>query len=125
MNTLSPNGLPQHKLQLKVNCPIILLKNLNPSIGLCNGTKMVCKRFDKNVIYAEITNGKHAYEKVFIPRIPLKPIEDKDYPFKFTRKQFPIRLCFAKTMNKAQEQTISQNCMLHYLEKSQWLQQKF
>ena len=86
MNTLSPNTLPQHKLYLKVNCPIMLLRNLNPSIGLCNGTRMVCKGFDKNVIYAEITTGQHAGEKVFLPRISLKPTEDKDYPFKFTRK---------------------------------------
>ncbi|XP_022717760.1 uncharacterized protein LOC111276258 [Durio zibethinus] len=106
LNTLSPNGLPHHKLELKVNCPIMLPGNLNPSIGLCNGTRMVCKGFDKNVIYAEITTGQHTGEKVLLPRIPLKPTEDKDYPFKFIRKQFPIRLCFAMTVNKAQGQTI-------------------
>ena len=86
MNTLSSNGLPQHKLQFKINCPIMLLRNLNLSIGLCNGTRMVCKKFDKNVIYAKITIGQHAGENVFLPRISLKPTEDKDYPFKFTRK---------------------------------------
>ena len=90
LNTLSPNGLPQHKLQLKVNCPIMLLRNLNPLIGLCNGTRMVCKGFDKNVIYVEIIIGQHAGEKVFLPRIHLKPTKDKNYPFKFTRKQFSI-----------------------------------
>ena len=84
MNT--PNELPQHKLQLKVNCPIMLLRNLNPSIKLCNGTRMVCKGFDKNVIYAEITTRQHASEKVLLPRIPLKLTEDKDFPFKFTCK---------------------------------------
>ena len=81
MNTLSPNGLAQQKLQLKVNCLIMLLRNLNPSIRLCNGIRMVCKRFDKNVIYAEITAGQHVGEKVLLPRIPLKLTEDKDYPF--------------------------------------------
>ena len=86
LNTLSPNGLPQHKLQLKVNCPIMLLRNLNPSIGLCNGTRMVCKGFDKNVIYVEITTGQHAGENVLLPRILFKPIEAKNYPFKFIRK---------------------------------------
>ena len=107
MNTLSPNGLPQHKLQFKANCLIMLLRNLNPSIGLCNGTRMVCKKFDKNVIYAEITTEQHAGEKVLLPRISLKPTKDKDYPFKFTRKQFPIQLCFVMTVNKAQGQTLS------------------
>ena len=47
---------------------------------------MVCKRFDKNVIYAKITTGQHVSEEVFLPRIPLKPTEDEDYLFKFTCK---------------------------------------
>ncbi|XP_012856955.1 PREDICTED: ATP-dependent DNA helicase PIF1-like [Erythranthe guttata] len=37
LNSLTPNGLPPHKLLLKKNCPIILLRNLDPSNGLCNG----------------------------------------------------------------------------------------
>ena len=86
MNTLPLNGLPQHKLQLKVNCLIMLLRNLNPSIRLCNGTRMVYKGFNKNVTYAEITTGQQAGEKVLLLSIPLKPTEDKDYPFKFTSK---------------------------------------
>ena len=42
----------------------------------------------------------------FLPRIPLYPSEDDVLPFKFKRKQFPIRLSFAMTINKAQGQTI-------------------
>ncbi|KAL0553769.1 hypothetical protein IC582_007673 [Cucumis melo] len=42
LNSLLPNGIPQHKLILKVNCPIMLLRNLDPSNGLCNGTRLVC-----------------------------------------------------------------------------------
>ncbi|XP_020266547.1 uncharacterized protein LOC109842040 [Asparagus officinalis] len=40
LNTLLPNGLPPHKLVLKKYCPIILLRNLDPTNGLCNGTRM-------------------------------------------------------------------------------------
>ena len=83
MNTLSSNGLPQHKLQFKINCPIMLLRNLNLSIGLCNGTRIVCKGFDKNIIYAEITTRQHASEKVLLPRIPLKPTKNKNIIIKF------------------------------------------
>ncbi|KAK6150856.1 hypothetical protein DH2020_015788 [Rehmannia glutinosa] len=106
LNSLTPNGLPPHKLVLKRNCPIILLKNLDPSNGLCNGTRMVCWDFRNNVIDAEIVLGQHSGKHVFIPRIPLSPVENEGYPFQFRRIQFPIRLCFAMTINKAQGQIL-------------------
>ena len=50
--------------------------------------------------------GQHAGKRVFLPRIPLCPSDDEMFPFQFKRKQFPIRLSFAMTVNKAQGQTI-------------------
>ncbi|XP_010314136.1 uncharacterized protein [Solanum lycopersicum] len=34
LNTLTTNGLPLHRLELKENVPIMLLRNLDPSSGL-------------------------------------------------------------------------------------------
>ncbi|XP_075515449.1 uncharacterized protein LOC142550096 [Primulina tabacum] len=93
LNTLTPNGMPHHSLVLKKTCTIMLLRNLDPSEGMCNGTRMVCKEFEDNVIHAVITVGHHAGKHVFIPRIPLSPAENEGYPFQLRRKQFPIRLC--------------------------------
>jgi ATP-dependent DNA helicase PIF1 len=45
LNTLTPNGLAPHVLKLKIGSPIILLRNINPAGGLCNGTKLVVRRF--------------------------------------------------------------------------------
>lgn len=45
LNSLSAGGLPPHKLILKPGSPIILLCNIHPSSGLCNGTRMVCRSF--------------------------------------------------------------------------------
>jgi hypothetical protein len=43
LNVLQFNGIANHKLELKVGTPILLLHNLNQSIGLCNGTRLIVK----------------------------------------------------------------------------------
>jgi ATP-dependent DNA helicase PIF1 len=106
LNTLTPNGLPPHVLKLKVGCPIMLLRNIDPGNRLCNGTRLVVRGFQKNSIDAEFVLGQHAGMWIFLPRIPLCPSDDKMFPFHFKRKQFSVRLSFAMTVNKAQGQTI-------------------
>uniref|UniRef100_K3Y1E1 ATP-dependent DNA helicase n=1 Tax=Setaria italica TaxID=4555 RepID=K3Y1E1_SETIT len=106
LNTLTPNGLPPHMLKLKVNCPIILLRNIDLANGLCSGTRLVVRGFQKNAIDAEIVLGQHYGTRVFLPRIPLCPSDDEMFPFRFKWKQFLVRLSFAMTINKAQGQTI-------------------
>nr|GEY60964.1 DNA helicase [Tanacetum cinerariifolium] len=41
LNTITFPGFPPHELQLKVGSPIMLLRNVNLSGGLCNGTRMI------------------------------------------------------------------------------------
>ncbi len=43
LNTLNFSGLPPHKLRLKINQPVILMRNISNSRGLCNGTRMMVK----------------------------------------------------------------------------------
>ncbi len=105
LNTLTPSGIPPHKLILKVGAPIMLLRNINPAEGLCNGTRLIVKQLQRSVIDAEIITGSHIGQRVFIPRIRMAP-SDTDLPFQLIRRQFPIRLAFAMTINKAQGQTI-------------------
>jgi ATP-dependent DNA helicase PIF1 len=106
LNTMTSNGLPPHVLKLKLGCPVILLRNLDPANGLCNGTRLVVRGCQRNSIDAEIVLGQHAGKRVFLPRIPLCPSDDEMFPFQFKRKQFPIRLIFTMTVNKSQGQTI-------------------
>ncbi|XP_010669963.1 uncharacterized protein LOC104887074 [Beta vulgaris subsp. vulgaris] len=68
LNSLTLNGLPPQTLVLKPNCPVILLRNIDPSKGLCNGTRLICRRLDKIVIDAEIVVGYHRGKRVFIPK---------------------------------------------------------
>jgi ATP-dependent DNA helicase PIF1 len=83
----------------------MLLRNLSPEDGLCNGTRLICTSLSRYVLGATIITGTHAGEQVFLPRIPICP-SDLDMPFKFRRLQFLIRPAFAITINKAQGQTL-------------------
>jgi hypothetical protein len=68
---------------------------------------LVVRVVDKHIIVVEIVNGTHAGDMVFIPRISMSLSEDLSLHSKFKRKQFLVRLSFAKTINKAQGQTLS------------------
>jgi hypothetical protein len=105
LNTLNFSGLPTHKLTLKVGMPIILLRNIAPTDGLCNGTRLICRRFFPRIIEAEISMGSFQNQIVYIPRVPLIPSDDS-IPFDFRRVQYPIKPAFAMTINRAQGQTL-------------------
>ncbi|KAG5610171.1 hypothetical protein H5410_021452, partial [Solanum commersonii] len=57
LHTLHSANLPPYILTLKKNCPIILLRNLNPTEGLYNGTRLICHDFKSHVISATISSG--------------------------------------------------------------------
>ena len=42
LNSISLGGLPPHILRLKKGAPIMLLRNIDPKVGLCNGTRLIC-----------------------------------------------------------------------------------
>ena len=43
LNPLTISGLPSHKIVLKVNCIVLLIRNLNTREELINGTRMRIK----------------------------------------------------------------------------------
>lgn len=53
-----------------------------------------------------IFNGDFKHTHVFIPKISLLTSQEENIPFQFKRTQFPIGLCYAMTINKAQGQTL-------------------
>ena len=82
----------------------MLLRNFNS--GLCNGTTLQILSINRKVLRVKLTNGSHIGNIGLIPRIGLTPSETS-LPFRMKRRKFPIRLCFAMTINKAQWQSIN------------------
>ncbi|XP_010484862.1 PREDICTED: uncharacterized protein LOC104763150 [Camelina sativa] len=104
-NSLEFPGLPKHQLALKVGAPIMLIRNINQKEGLCNGTRLIVTRLGKRLIEGERVTGTHAGQKVILPRIILSPPDSK-HPFTLRRRQFPVRVCYAMTVNKTQGQSL-------------------
>ena len=63
----------------------------------------------ENVIETTFLTGPFEGEAVLIPRIPMIPT---DMPFQLKRLQFPIRLVFAITINKAQGQSLEKRAII-------------
>ncbi|KAM0885149.1 hypothetical protein ACQ4PT_030511 [Festuca glaucescens] len=105
LNTVKVNNFPYHKLVLKRGVPIMLLRNISQGTGLCNGTRLIVTRLADKVIEAIVMTGSNIGDVVYIPRICLTT-KDPKWPFTLHRRQFPIRICYAMTINKSQGQTL-------------------
>lgn len=102
LHSLQPSGYPLAHLRLKLGAPIIILRNLQPKEGLCNGTRGIVTKITTRVLQVRVLDG----DTVMIPRIKLIST-DLELPFNLHRLQFPVALSFAMTINKAQGQSFA------------------
>ena len=51
LNSLVLSGMAPHRLLLKVGCPLILVRNLQPAQGLCNGTRLRCVALERYSLF--------------------------------------------------------------------------
>ncbi|CAN1820808.1 ATP-dependent DNA helicase PIF1 [Linum perenne] len=91
LNSLSFNGVPEHSLELKPYVTVMLLRNINPAAGMYNGTRVLLTHLGDYVLRGLIVGRNMEGTVVAIPR-----------------RQFPIRICYAMTINKSQDQTLDQ-----------------
>jgi hypothetical protein len=106
LRSVKSNSLPPGELRIKIGCPLILMRNLSPSNGLCNGSRMIVVEMSDRVLHVRLIGGDHDGQLALIPRISLIPTSTPSSTFKMKRRQFPVRLAFAITINRAQGQSV-------------------
>ena len=85
LQAFNPASLPPSKLSLKVGTPVILLQNLYPKEGLCNGTYIVITRLGQRCIKTQMLSGSFHGQLWLIPRIKLTST-DGELPFIVSRR---------------------------------------
>ncbi|VDL84819.1 unnamed protein product [Nippostrongylus brasiliensis] len=104
LNSLTPPGMPPHELHLKKGTIVMLMRNLDVDNGLCNGTRLAVETLGRFVLGCRFISGQRKEQLTLIPRIDLYW---DGVPFRLRRRQFPLRVAFAMTINKSQGQTFS------------------
>ncbi|XP_019195688.1 PREDICTED: uncharacterized protein LOC109189535 [Ipomoea nil] len=72
LNGLRCSGVPHHALTLKVGSPVMLLRNIDHTLGLCNGTRLIVTRLADHVLEGKIMCGTNAGTR---PNTPLQADE--------------------------------------------------
>ena len=98
-------GLPLHELKVKIGCILMVLRNLDPKNGVCNGTRVKLLSATRYILTCQIVTGSYCGKIVHIPRIALVP-NSTTLPCQIKRLQFPVKVAYAMTINKAQGQSL-------------------
>ena len=102
LHSLKPPGVPNHHLKLKLNCLCLVMRNISIQDRIMNNTKVIVRTIGRKFVTVE-TLPEH--KQVLLPHIV----------FRFTLprsgvtvewRQFPLRPCYAITVNKAQGQIL-------------------
>ena len=83
----------------------MLLRNLCPTKGLCNGTRMSILSIGQKCLKVRKFGGEFDGNISLLLRISLSTTET-ELPFVVTGKHVPIKLSFAMSVNKSKSQTL-------------------
>ena len=60
LNEVNCGTLPLAKLELKIGCPVMVLKNLDAANGVCNRSRGFLTRHSNRVLEVKLLTGEHA-----------------------------------------------------------------
>ncbi len=106
LNRTNRSGMPLHDLRLRPGCVVMLLRKLDASIGLTNGSRLQVISATLRLVSCRILGGRHHGKQVGIPRIRNQVFEGGTGGLAFERRQFPLAVAYAMSINKGQGQTL-------------------
>ena len=102
LNSVENGLLPPHILDLKIGSALMVIRNIDPAAGVCNGKRLIVNSLRTNFIEAIIATGPNTGDVTLIPKIKFISLATEgSSSYDFQRTQFPVRLAFAMTINKA------------------------
>ena len=72
LNSITPSGMPPHKLAINVGCTVILLRNLCRNKGLCNGGQLKVLNVYTSILHCEIFSRARTLNGVKVVINPTK-----------------------------------------------------
>ena len=84
----------------------MIMRNLDPASGLCNGTRCTVASIAQSCLRVRISDPtlRNPYRLIYKTKLSAS---GDGLPFTLYRQQFPVRLAYAMTINKAQGQSLS------------------
>lgn len=102
LNTLIAGfELPHHKLILKADFTVVLLRNVDPFGGHVNGARYILKAVRRKLLMWESLTDDNTGKNHALPKMPCGPGDSSLSIGGFRRTLFSVRVCFATTIIKA------------------------
>lgn len=69
LNSIKTSGLPNHPIRLRIGTPVMLIRNLDTTEGLCNETRLQITKLANHILEAKVITGTTVGERVFLHRM--------------------------------------------------------